>query len=263
MNNNILKDEGKETLKIVQIVQILFKISAVLVAAVAGKAPAPRGSAPRVIRTCGGSITGQLESNIQSFGYPGYYSSYLDCYWTIQHDCAASFTITPNAFDVEGVSNCRYDKLKFSSDGTEQVLSFCGGPSYGSNYSTNNGNELINNGGIRAPITIDGNELSIHFHTDYSVVRGGFDLDITANCDPDFELSPDCFEYPNFNGRATAVYETQPGFDVAVPFSDFSQSVAYERPCNFECVGTAGCFKVYHDEAANTCEATSWLRSPA
>jgi len=162
-----------------------MKISPVFVAAVAAKAPAPRGSAPRVIRTCGGSITGQLETNIQSYGYPGLYASYLDCWWTIQHDCAVSYTITPNAFNVEGISDCRYDYLDFSSDGTEQTLTFCGGPSYGWQYYTTYGDNLIYNGGISDPFTVVGNELTIHFNTDHMVTRTGFDLDIVANCAPD------------------------------------------------------------------------------
>jgi len=231
-----------------------MKISPVLVAAVAGKDPAPRGSAPRVIRSCGGNIINELDTNIQSFGYPGYYSNYLDCTWKVQHDCAQSFTIVANAFDLEGQSTCRYDKLKFSTDTSTQSLSFCGGPTYSVYYTNTVGDELISTNGIRAPITIQGNQLNIHFTTDHSVIRTGFDLDIQVNCDAAFEPTPECFEYPNFNGRATAYYNTEPGFDVAVPFSDFSQSLPYERPCSFECVGTAGCFKVYHDTTTNTCE---------
>lgn len=232
-----------------------MKISPVLVAAVAAKAPAPRGSAPRIVRTCGGTITDQLETNIQSFGYPGYYSDYLNCAWKIQHDCAQSFTITANAFDLEGVSGCRYDKLLFSSDSWgDQALSFCGGPSYSSNYLTTVGSETISTNGMPAPITIPGNQLFITFTTDYSVIRTGFDLDIQVNCDALFEPTPECFEYPNFNGRATAYYNTEPGLDIPVPISTFSQSKPWTRPCSFECVGTAGCFKVYHDTATNTCE---------
>ena len=102
--------------------------------------------------------------------------------------------------------------------------------------------------------TIEGNKLELKFSTDESVLASGFDIQITANyvnesCVPgDLPSEYSCLNYPEeYPYILTAYYNTVPGADIAVPFSDYSSADigAISRPdCVRKCMATAGCFKV-------------------
>ncbi|CBY30646.1 unnamed protein product [Oikopleura dioica] len=243
-----------------------MKILPHLAAVVAATKPAINNDVQRSETVeCGGSFMGVTEARIKSPGFPELYSNDLQCVWVVQNECAASFTIKAHSFDLEGSTACGYDKLAFDVFGAEEQYNFCGYPSWSSASSSSSSsssdidNEITSNNGMNGVFEIFGNELNIQFQTDSSVVMGGFDIQITVktdpNCVPVTSRPPaQCFNWPFGNDNPTAFYDTEPGFDVAVPFSDFSQSIQFEFPCFFECVGTAGCFKVYYDDEKNTCE---------
>ncbi|CBY34639.1 unnamed protein product [Oikopleura dioica] len=238
-----------------------MKIFTHLAAVVAGTKPEINNDTKRSeIVQCGGAFNGVTEARIKSPGFPEQYSNDLLCDWVVQNECASSFIIKAHSFELEGASACGYDKLAFEVFGVDEEYKFCGYPSWiaESTTASDRDNSLTSNDGMNGEFEIFGNELHILFETDNIVVKGGFDIQITVKtdpiCVPTSSRPAKCFNYPFFNDRATAFYDTEPGLDVAVPFSDFSQSVQFDLPCFFECVGTAGCFKVYHDDVKNTCE---------
>ena len=211
------------------------------------------------------------EVDIMSPGFPEDYPNNANCTWVVQHDCAESWTITAREFYLEWHPICGYDKLSFAALGVDEKFGFCGdssgnytGSSSSSEYEDSYedyDNEITDNDGLIS-FTINGSEINISFESDGSIVRSGFDITISANL---FDTCPgvpsrpqaqcDYFDNgPFFNPRGTAYY--QPGFDIAVPFSAFSQSnlLTGTNSCVDECIETAGCFKTYYNDDSNTCE---------
>jgi len=264
-----------------------MKLSPVLATVVAGRQSADQEdrlvetrTAPPVI--CGGDYSGDTTLDITSPGYPNDYFAKSDCTWVLQHDCAESWTVTVRHFDVEYHRTCYWDKLSFAATDDEETFNFCGpeseDDSSSSSFSSYSGSssefsgssvsgssydyEITSADGLPDGFTINGNEITIIFSSDTAVQRGGFDITVTANladnCSAAARPPSQCFSYPNFNNRETAYWYINPTFDVAVPFSDFSQSVPLTQPCLYHCVDTAGCFKtnVHHDPQTleNTCE---------
>uniref|UniRef100_A0A665V841 Cubilin n=1 Tax=Echeneis naucrates TaxID=173247 RepID=A0A665V841_ECHNA len=112
---------------------------------------------------------GYLSMPMGMFGSPdpnldGRYEPNLDCLWTIEMPVNRVINLTFESFDLESSSTCRYDSIKvYDGDNTNFLLvgTFCGNsiPSY---------------------FVSSGNFLTIHFVTDGSVQRRGFNATYRA-----------------------------------------------------------------------------------
>ena len=103
------------------------------------------------------------ETTIQSPNYPNNYPNGRDCSAVVQFALGQRVSVEFLAFNVESHSSCVYDWLEIrdGSDSSADLLStrLCG-------------EQLF------APITSTGNTLHIHFHTDGSVKKSGFQLKV-------------------------------------------------------------------------------------
>ncbi|XP_043241949.1 transmembrane protease serine 3-like [Amphibalanus amphitrite] len=85
----------------------------------------------------------------------GDYSNDVDCYYQLYADQAGDqLSVTCSQFDVESHSSCAYDWLSL------------------------NGNKFCGSNGPSSVAAID--QMAIHWHTDYSVVRSGFVCAVTV-----------------------------------------------------------------------------------
>ena len=220
--------------------------------------------------TCGENMLNFEEGSIQSPGYPNFYENNIACLWTLENECAESYTISPIDFDVEGEGSCSYDLLSFESldRGLEKMI-FCGNETttfdYYDSYYDSDGS--IATDGMTTEFTILGNELRILFSTDESVVRSGFDIKITANrrdgCVPGENPRPAevCLAEINSQKYSNLAYwETTSEFDKPAPFSKYSMDFninatnSLDLECIEKCIETAGCYKVKADELSeNSC----------
>ena len=216
------------------------------------------------------------EGSIQSPGYPNYfYENNITCLWTVENECAESYTISPIAFDVEGERYCSYDFLSIQSmDGGSNQMIFCGNEHTNYDYydsssssSEGSGNDRDDNiatDGIPT-FTIFGSELHILFSTDLSVVNSGFDIKITANrrdgCVPGENPRPaeECLSEINSEKYFNLAYwETTSEFDKPAPFSSYSMDFninatnSLDLDCIEQCIDTAGCYKVKADELSES-----------
>lgn len=112
---------------------------------------------------------GYLSMPMGMFGSPdpnldGRYEPKMDCLWTIEMPINRAINLTFNSFELESSSTCRYDYVKvYDGDNTNFPLvgTFCGNsiPTY---------------------FVSSGNFLTIHFVTDSSVQRQGFNATYRA-----------------------------------------------------------------------------------
>ena len=103
------------------------------------------------------------ETIIQSPNYPNNYPNARDCTAVVQFAQGQRVSVEFLAFNLEPHNRCVYDWLEIrdGSDSSADLLStrLCG-------------EQLF------APITSTGNNLHIHFHTDGSVTKSGFQLKV-------------------------------------------------------------------------------------
>jgi hypothetical protein len=202
-------------------------------------------------------------ATITSPNFPAEYDNYVSCLWLFENQCAHSFTITPNFFSLEGHTSCGYDYLQFTSigGGSSNVV-FCGDSTNNDIYT----DDHFMTTGFNESLTVYGSELQIVFATDYSVVSGGFNIDVVANtregCSPGIRPAESCLaelgdnEYPNL-----AYWPTNALFDKPVPFSELSiivdslnstvTGIDLRNDCIEQCVQTAGCFKIKADSSSS------------
>ncbi|XP_034025114.1 cubilin [Thalassophryne amazonica] len=114
---------------------------------------------------CGGF----LSTSSGTFGSPdpnldGRYEPMLNCIWTLSVPVNNIINLNFSSFDLESSSTCRYDYLKvYDGDNMNFPLvgTFCGNT-------------------VPAPFVSSGNFLIVHFVTDGSVQRSGFNASFTA-----------------------------------------------------------------------------------
>ena len=90
--------------------------------------------------TCGGSY-GSLSGAIESPSYPNPYPDNADCIYTISLPTGTVIGLSTEVFNVEYVSDCRYDSLEIRDGGSEYSPSlgkFCGTDLPSSIQSTQN-----------------------------------------------------------------------------------------------------------------------------
>ncbi|KAK7823854.1 hypothetical protein U0070_020525 [Myodes glareolus] len=123
---------------------------------------------PRGIDTgaCGGYlVTGDTPVLFFSPGWPGQYGNHADCVWIIY---APDSTVELNilSMDIESQSTCAYDKLIIKdgdNDSAQQLTVLCGRD-------------------IPGPIRSTGEFMYIHFISDSSVTRAGFNASVHKSC---------------------------------------------------------------------------------
>ncbi|XP_028288640.1 cubilin [Parambassis ranga] len=112
---------------------------------------------------------GYLSTPMGMFGSPdpnldGRYEPRMDCLWTIEMPVNKAINLTFSSFDLESSSTCRFDYVKVYDGGNINfplVGTFCGNS-------------------IPAYFVSSGNFLTVHFVTDSSVQRQGFNATYTA-----------------------------------------------------------------------------------
>ena len=102
---------------------------------------------------CGSHVIAEGSSYvIRSPNYPNNYPNFQDCTYTLTTTTDKDIEVTCNAFNLESHYSCRYDWLKIND------VKYCG--------ST-------------APPSLASSPMEIEFHSDYSVVRSGYECSIT------------------------------------------------------------------------------------
>ena len=114
-------------------------------------------AAARSDLTCGSHTLTEGSYTISSPNHPSNYDNNYDCTYDLTAEAGvSSFYIECSAFDVELQYTCAYDWLKIDS------VKFCGSS---------------------GPAVSQAGPMTIEFHTDYSIVRAGFQCTIKALSD--------------------------------------------------------------------------------
>jgi len=132
------------------------------------------------------------------FGVPHseWYEQHISCLWTLENECAESYTITPHFFDLHVAGSfCESDSLTFTSSGDEPRTVLCGGDydaprafepnEYDYVTIVNNTHYIeISDANNTEPFTMQGSELQMHL---IGLFYDGFNMTITANLNPNCE----------------------------------------------------------------------------
>ena len=120
-------------------------------------------SAPITI-DCGGDVTqvANPDTIIQSPNYPNDYLNNLDCKAVVKFAFWQTVIVEFLAFNVEPSNNCTYDWLEIR-DGLDSSADLLTSRKCHQNQTL-------------TPLESTGNTLNLHFHTDSSETRSGFQL---------------------------------------------------------------------------------------
>ena len=116
-------------------------------------------------------------TTITSPNYPNDYGNHRDCQVSIRFSGNQTVTIRLEAFNVESHSTCTWDYLAVH-DGDSTSSSLIGSKLCGTSHEG-------------STIQSTGNTMTLHFHTDGSVTRSGFKINVNSGTNYDFHLA--CF----------------------------------------------------------------------
>nr|XP_023417709.1 cubilin [Cavia porcellus] len=183
----------------------------------------PTGPLPTIATgACGGFLrTGDTPVFLFSPGWPGRYSNRLECSWLIQ---APDSTVELNilSMDIESHQTCSFDSLVIRDGDNNlapELAVLCGRQ-------------------IPGPIRSTGEYMFIHFSSDSSVVRGGFNASFHKSCggylhaNRGIIMSP---KYPaNYPPNLNCSWHVlvQPGLTIAVHFEQPFQIPNGDLFCN-------------------------------
>ena len=125
---------------------------------------------PATITINCGSTTTQIttpETTITSPNYPNSYPNRQDCKTVIQFAQGQRVSVEFLNFDIESHNRCTWDWLEIRDGSTSSANPL--------------GSKMCGNQ-LPGPITSTGNSLHIHFHTDGSVVKSGFQQAMQYRC---------------------------------------------------------------------------------
>ncbi|XP_045482434.1 cubilin [Harmonia axyridis] len=171
---------------------------------------------------CGGTFT-SIHGEIQSPTYRGRYLSDLDCEYNIKLDPGLRVKIEFVSFDLEADVSCKYDYLEvFEGPDTSSPLigRYCG--------ST-----------LPGPYLANGNEITVHFKSDWATGFGGFVLRYETVCGGKFTEKSGIITsdgYPkHYAPGVSCIYEIiqPPGYIITLTFLDFrlEHSSDTDEPC--------------------------------
>ncbi|XP_010605410.1 cubilin [Fukomys damarensis] len=183
----------------------------------------PVGPLPTIAPgACGGFLrTGDAPAFLFSPGWPGKYSSMTDCAWLIQ---APDSTVELNilSMDIEFHQSCDYDRLVIrdgDSDQAPQLAVLCGRQ-------------------IPGPIRSTGEYLLIHFSSDLSVTRAGFNAIFHKSCGGYLHADRGIITSPKYplpyppNLNCSWHVLVQPGLVIAVHFEEPFQIPSRDMFCS-------------------------------
>ncbi|XP_069688891.1 cubilin [Periplaneta americana] len=174
---------------------------------------------------CGGVLTAP-SGEIQSPNHPDRYRENLDCEWHIQLPVGERIRLTFLTFSLEDSPRCLYDFVALKTgigEDAEIVGRYCGSR-------------------MPVPYTSIGNELVVHFSTDWSYNAEGFRIKYEAICGGRFSGTNGVIKspyYPNvYPANRICLYEIElpPGQAVRLCFQDFSVEDSYYDDCRFDYV---------------------------
>ncbi|XP_051007258.1 cubilin [Acomys russatus] len=115
---------------------------------------------------CGGYVmTGDTPVFFFSPGWPGSYDNYANCIWII-HAPGSTVELNILSMDIKSPPSCAFDKLVIrdgASNLDQQLAVLCGRD-------------------IPGPIRSTGEFMYIHFTSDFSFIRGGFNASVHKSC---------------------------------------------------------------------------------
>jgi len=114
------------------------------------------------IADCGDLIVEAGNGDLPSVNYPNQYPNFVDCSWTITAQEGMVIHINITSFDVEYEDTCDYDYVELSDASGYSSGRMCGDEGLGFTYLS------------------VGNNVTVVFHTDYSIVGDGFSLHYEA-----------------------------------------------------------------------------------
>ncbi|XP_004860031.1 cubilin [Heterocephalus glaber] len=181
------------------------------------------GSLPTITPgACGGFLrTGDTPAFLFSPGWPGRYSNAMDCSWLIQ---APGSTVELNilSMDIESHQMCDYDSLVIrngDNDESPLLAVLCGTQ-------------------IPGPIRSTGEYLSIHFSSDLSITRAGFNASFHKSCGGYLHADRGIITSPKYpmpyppNLNCSWHVLVQPGFVIAVHFEEPFQIPSGDAICS-------------------------------
>ncbi|XP_005387022.1 PREDICTED: cubilin [Chinchilla lanigera] len=183
----------------------------------------PTGPVPTIAAgACGGFLrTGDAPVFLFSPGWPDSYSNLIQCTWLIQApDSTVEFNIL--SMDIESHRTCGYDSLVIRDGDSAlapQLAVLCGRE-------------------IPGPIRSTGEYMFIHFSSDYSVTRAGFNASFHKSCggylhaDRGIITSPKYPETYPANLNCSWHVLVQPGLTIAVHFDQPFEISSGDSFCN-------------------------------
>ncbi|XP_023561215.1 cubilin [Octodon degus] len=171
---------------------------------------------------CGGFLrTEDRPVPFFSPGWPGSYSNMMQCTWLI-HAPGSTVELNILSMDIESQQTCNYDSLVIrdgDNDLAPQLAVLCGRD-------------------IPGPIRSTGEYMSIHFSSDYSVTRAGFNASVHKGCGGYLHADRGIIASPKYPQTYTPNLNcswhvlVQPGLTIAVHFDQPFQIQSTDWLCN-------------------------------